>query len=136
MTAGAQAASVVAHVEPGCSLWTRPQGDVDPVGGIVVAVEEGRDDDSGEIVRVFRVTPLGYRVRFHRIKESDVNPESIEPFSTYNLEKVVLAMAGVLVHKPGNRHPKKRLDIPEDVELVRDMSRLVGLVMGGGRPPS
>ena len=137
----AYAASAVSLIEPGVTVWSRERGtegvgedgkQLAPIGGTVIGSEEARDPETGDLARVFVVASTGQRITFHRFTEAEVDPALLEPMSTNALEKVVLAMADA-VSRNAKGARKRRLDIPADVELVKEMGRLVGLIMGGAQ---
>lgn len=90
---------IVSVVDVGCAVWSTQRhyaGSGDPIGGLVVAVIERPDFDSGEIERGFlvfdHVTTRPF-LRWHNLSEDEVDQETIEALDVSALKKACRRLA-------------------------------------------
>lgn len=129
-------AGIVRHVDVGCRVYSTirhrvgPGGEPDPIGGLVVAVTEKLNDDTGEVDRAFltfddqRTRP---RLQWHTLLESEVDRDLIEAVDIHTLANAWRRLAEEITYsKPRTR--RRGPATAEEVrcaEAIRDLQAVV-----------
>jgi hypothetical protein len=94
----ARRVGVLALVELGVSVWSSTRVDAfgQPLGGVVVEIEDVPDPETGEIERYFTCLSLGYgpKVEVRRIAEAEVLQTGVQATDGSTLTKLVKKLAG------------------------------------------
>lgn len=95
----------MALLELGCSAWSQERRDHndDPVGGVIVHVDDHVDRETGEKTRVLTtlnpykpVHGIGFR---HQLNEPEVDLETLEPADSYRLRLLIHRLAAEVAAK-------------------------------------
>lgn len=85
-------------LEVGHSVWSTKRKDHrdEPLGGVIIAIFDKRDPDTGFTERAFRcIDPFSLRpfVQVHVLVESEVDREALEPADNARLRKIIRRLA-------------------------------------------
>lgn len=126
----------VALAEIGTEVWERQpeESDYEPRGGVVVATESVViDEEEGGTGRAFLVIdPFRTRptITFHRLQESDINPDRVTAAETSRLANIVRRLCEEVAFS-GRGKPRKGLLTSDQAEWVSYAHRLTAVLMGG-----
>jgi hypothetical protein len=94
----ARRVGVLSLIEPGVSVWSSTRVDAfeQPLGGVVVHIEDDVDRETGEVSRWFTCLSLGYgpTVAVRRIAEAEVLQTGVQATDNSTLTKLVKKLAG------------------------------------------
>jgi hypothetical protein len=94
----ARRVGVLALVELGVSCWSSTRVDAfdQPLGGVVVHIEDDVDRETGEVSRWFTCLSLGYgpKVEVRRIAEAEVLQTGVQATDGSTITKLVKKLAG------------------------------------------
>ena len=97
---------VLALVEPGVSCWssTRKDAREEPLGGVVVEIQDVPNPETGEFERYFTcLDPYGGgKVRVHRLSESEVLPTGIEATTNSRIVNLIKRLACEVAEMKGS----------------------------------
>lgn len=102
----ARRVGVLALVELGVSCWSSTRVDAfdQPLGGVVVELEDVPNAETGEIERWFTCLSLGYgpKVEVRRIAEAEVLQTGVQATDGSTITKLVKKLAGEVHDRPGS----------------------------------
>lgn len=104
----ARRVGVLALVEKGVSAWSSTRRDAydQPLGGVVVEINDVVDPETGEINRFFTcLDPTGsdrFPVDVRRLAEAEVTPTGIEATPNSRITKLIKRLAGEVHDMKGN----------------------------------
>lgn len=102
----ARRVGVLALVELGVSVWSSTRRDAydEPIGGVVVELEDVPNRETGEFERFFTCLFLGYgpKVDVHRIAEAEVLQTGVQATPGSTITKLVKKLAGEVHDSKGS----------------------------------
>ncbi len=120
----------------GDSIWSSKRVDHNdqPLGGVVVAIDDKVDPETGEVERYFTVVSPFAKDKTYRPAESEVTPEGIEATTTARLS-MLLFNAALEIVKKGTRKsglvPATLVSDSKVQDYVTRMYRYIGAAQGG-----
>lgn len=132
-------AGLVRWVDVGCAVWSNtrrratPHGE-DPLGGIVVAVTEKHNEDTGEIDRAFLCFDhLNTKPRVHwsTLAESEVDRDAIEALDVHALTSAWRRLAEDIAWTAPMK-ARRGPATPEEVRCAEAIRDLQAVVFGPG----
>lgn len=101
----ARRVGVLALVELGVSVWSSTRRDAfdQPLGGVVVEIEDVPDAETGEVERWFTcLWMVGPKVQARRIAEAEVLQSGVQATDGSRIARIVKALAGEVHDRPGS----------------------------------
>jgi hypothetical protein len=135
---------LVEFADVGCIVWSTERGyagkdeltgaQLEPHGGVVVAVTERFDTETAEVRRAFLTvdhTRLRPFLRWHTLNEREVNQQAIEWPDTATIVRLWRALAEEIVCSGPNRR-RRGPATPAEVRAAKAVQTLQAVVFGDG----
>lgn len=120
-------APLLLDVSPGCKVWHKLPIDEPPVGvwrrgGIVWAIEETRDEDTGFPKRRFFVIDLRRRLHFDVLEEEEINRDMVDPPAPASVRNAVRRLCAEIGERKG-------MWMTDDMRRLDAAQRLAGTIV-------
>jgi hypothetical protein len=138
-TPGSALRGSVVFAEPGVMVWSRKRGrggmgvdwrPEEPLGGVLLALDEGFDPETGEVRRQYRtLSPYGNRLDYAVLDETEVGESSFEPVNDGRCRKLLRRLCEEIAYSDrGKRRTGPYL--PEHSRMLHDALILDRVLLG------